>query len=337
MDSTDDFSVSFLIPLFNCKRYVKRCIDSIVSQLTFAKNLEYEIIILNDGSTDGSEGLINSMQSRFSKIILYNQANKGIGYTRQKLLELARYDYVFFIDPDDYLVPDCLSQLFKIVGTTKPDAVYFSFLTQNGIENRLSLDKHDCYNNISTTSGKTFLESVFNLSEVTPIWRFLLRRTSITSQFEEGINFGEDLLFLLEQLPRFKQITTTDLDCYVYCSNPSSISNGSNKQNCLSRSASSAEVALRIDEYIRKHHSYFTEFFIAALIRKRSFLTYFAIIQQIIGGGNSMGLISEFRKKGIYPFGRWKSAYSFKENIFFNLTRNKYGALLLSSIQKILQ
>lgn len=50
-----------------------------------------------------------------------------------------------------------------------------------------------------------------------------------------------------------------------------------------------------------------------------------------------MGLISEFRKKGIYPFGRWKSAYSFKENIFFNLTRNKYGALLLSSIQKILQ
>lgn len=330
MVSTGVFSVSFLIPLFNCRDYIERCIDSILTQITLINNQEYEIIIVNDGSTDGSEELVCSIKSHCSNIFLYNQANKGIGYTRQKLLELARCDYVIFIDPDDYLIPNCLSQLFKIVGTTMPDAVYFSYRTQNGIDNRLSLDKDHCFNITAITSGKTFLENIFDISEVTPLWRFILRRSSITCRFEDGVNFAEDLLFLLVQLPRFKKIITTNLDCYVYCSNPSSISNSSRNQNCLLRSASSAKVALRIDDYIRNNNQYYTINLIAALIQKRSFFVYFAIIQQIMGGGNSRELIHKFQKIGIYPFGKWKSSYTFKENILFNLIRNKFGVILLS-------
>jgi glycosyltransferase involved in cell wall biosynthesis len=83
-------------------------LDSILSQ----KGLSIEVILINDGSTDGSETIAADYAQNDVRIVLYNQAQKGIPYARNKGLELASGEYVLFIDADDYIASDALYRLY---------------------------------------------------------------------------------------------------------------------------------------------------------------------------------------------------------------------------------
>jgi len=94
--------VSVVIPLFNKEKYIERAIRSVLSQ-SFQN---FELIIINDGSTDESEKIVAGIQD--ARLILINQANKGPGSARNKGLKLAKSEYVAFLDADDEWSPDFL-------------------------------------------------------------------------------------------------------------------------------------------------------------------------------------------------------------------------------------
>lgn len=91
--------VSVLIPVYNCEKYIERCIKSILNQ-----NYDnIEIVIINDGSTDNTQEIIDKLQFKNSNIISVNRENKGICETRNELLNRATGEYVMFVDADDWI------------------------------------------------------------------------------------------------------------------------------------------------------------------------------------------------------------------------------------------
>lgn len=97
--STNDPIVSIIIPVYNTEQFLEECLNSIVNQ-TY-KNLE--IILINDGSTDSSLEICKKYQQKDKRIILISQENKGAGVARNKGLDIAKGEYITFVDSDDFV------------------------------------------------------------------------------------------------------------------------------------------------------------------------------------------------------------------------------------------
>lgn len=99
--------VSVIVPIYNSEKYLKRCIDSLVSQTL----TEMEFILINDGSTDGSDSIINSYSD--SRIKYFKRSNHGIGATRNFGIEHSSGEFIGFLDSDDYVEPDMFEKLYN--------------------------------------------------------------------------------------------------------------------------------------------------------------------------------------------------------------------------------
>tara|TARA_R110002072_G_scaffold198352_1_gene355933 strand:+ start:142 stop:453 length:312 start_codon:yes stop_codon:yes gene_type:complete len=93
--------LSIIVPFFNADKHIDRCIYSLVNQGIDFNN--YEIILINDGSTDGSKQSAENHLISHPNIILHNQENIGLVASRNEGIELAKGEYIYFIDADDYL------------------------------------------------------------------------------------------------------------------------------------------------------------------------------------------------------------------------------------------
>ena len=111
---------SIVVPIYNVEGYLKKCLDSILNQ-TF---VDYEIILVNDGSTDQSLSIIKEYMSKYPDIKLINQENKGLSEARNAGLKEARGNYVLFVDSDDFIDKDLLLNLNDSI-INNPDLVRF--------------------------------------------------------------------------------------------------------------------------------------------------------------------------------------------------------------------
>ena len=91
--------VSIVVPVYNVERHLERCIQSIVAQAM----TDYEILLINDGSTDSSGALCDALQERYSFISVVHQANNGLSAARNKGIDMAQGEYITFVDSDDEL------------------------------------------------------------------------------------------------------------------------------------------------------------------------------------------------------------------------------------------
>ena len=118
--------LSIIIPVYNTEGYIERCLESIANQQVN----NYEIVIINDGSTDGSDKIIKTFIISHPQIKFkyYNQKNKGLSSARNKGIELAEGTYLHFIDSDDYLVNNNYKFVYEIISSDmKPDIIEIGF------------------------------------------------------------------------------------------------------------------------------------------------------------------------------------------------------------------
>lgn len=114
-------AISIIIPVYNAAPYLAACIDSVIGQ-TFS---DWELICINDGSTDGSESLLRQYALADARIQVFSQANAGVSTARNLGIERARGEYVCMVDSDDSLPPDALENLWQpIVEGYRPDVVF---------------------------------------------------------------------------------------------------------------------------------------------------------------------------------------------------------------------
>ena len=93
--------VSIIVPVYNVEKYLKRCVDSILAQ-TF---IDYELILVDDGSSDSSDIICDEYAAKFDKIYVIHQKNGGLSAARNAGMSIARGEYFLFCDSDDYVSP----------------------------------------------------------------------------------------------------------------------------------------------------------------------------------------------------------------------------------------
>lgn len=103
-------TISVIIPVYNSSLYLSRCLDSVLLQ-TYD---DLEIVLVDDGSTDGSEVICDEYARNNDVIIVYHTENQGASMARRLGIEKARGEYICFVDSDDYVMPDYLSTLYDL-------------------------------------------------------------------------------------------------------------------------------------------------------------------------------------------------------------------------------
>lgn len=125
--------ISVLIPSHNVEKYIRKCLDSLINQ-TFE---DMEIICIDDGSTDKTLKIINEYAQKDTRIKVYqNEENKGIAYTRNHLLKLAKGKYIYFLDSDDYIVLDALEKLYNLAEEKSLDLLIFKLQNFKNLSGR---------------------------------------------------------------------------------------------------------------------------------------------------------------------------------------------------------
>ena len=101
--------LSIIVPVYNTEEYLKECLDSVTPQLTD----DMEVILVNDGSTDGSQKICEEYQEKYSQVRLINQQNQGLSAARNTGIHEAVGDYLLFIDSDDFIATSVLRDLIQ--------------------------------------------------------------------------------------------------------------------------------------------------------------------------------------------------------------------------------
>jgi glycosyltransferase involved in cell wall biosynthesis len=189
--------LSFIVPIYNTAQYLPKCIDSLLNQdISFN---EYQIILVNDGSTDHSLSICESYKKKHPNIILLSQNNAGQSAARNYGMTKAEGDYIWFVDSDDFIEPDCLGECLKIC--YQQDLDIFMFGADDIEENNgLPVQRQHFPESETTTvfMGKSFLDST-RFFHCIPF--YIYRHQFLKEQkihFFEGI-YHEDN----EALPRF--------------------------------------------------------------------------------------------------------------------------------------
>ena len=213
--------ISIIIPVYNAEKYLGRCLDSILNQ-TYA-NLE--VVLIDDGSKDSSGEICKKYAEKDSRIVYLYQENQGAGATRRKGVEIAKGDYIFFIDSDDYLELDALDSLMKefndeidcVVGQHERfgevadiKQVVFPVGIISVIENR------------EVGLVKETLHSAFGQE----LWNKLYRAEIVKSAFSTRkitVPYGEDSLYLIELYIRMRAVKCVDKLTYHYEFRPDSL------------------------------------------------------------------------------------------------------------------
>lgn len=112
--------VSVIVPVYNVGKYVGKCLESILNQ-TYNN---YEIIIVDDGSTDNSLKICEQWANKSSRINIIHKENEGLGFARNTGLQYASGDYVLFVDSDDFISPYMIEKLHQSIKKTKSDTAY---------------------------------------------------------------------------------------------------------------------------------------------------------------------------------------------------------------------
>ena len=171
-------AISIIIPVYNCAEYLPQCIESLLVQ-TFR---DFEILVVDDGSTDGTYELSKQYEANYGFIRVFQQEHRFAGTARNYGFSEAQGEYVIFLDGDDYFDPHLLEKAYTRIRETNADICCFSALSFNDSTGLTSVIKHSCRSNLVPTFG--VFNRISNLRYLycftTPApWTKLFRRTFI--------------------------------------------------------------------------------------------------------------------------------------------------------------
>ena len=214
--------LSIIIPLYNCEKYIKQCLDTIFRQEM--NESEFEVIVIDDGSKDSGYSLASEYANRHQNILVIKQENQGVACARNNALEKATGDYVTFVDADDMLVFGSLSTLIKIAVENKADIVKAAH--KEVPEDAVCEDFSSSHDN-SSIQIMTGEEAIVNVTRMKEgyCWGYLISRKLITDNrllFPPKVAFMEDWAFITQAILKSRTFVNADVLLYLYRRNSSS-------------------------------------------------------------------------------------------------------------------
>ena len=203
--------ISIIVPVYNAEKYIERCIKSIMSQ-TYS---EWELIIINDGSSDKSPLICEKFAIADKRIHVIHSANEGVSSARNKGLDVVKGDWVTFVDADDWIEDNHL-QCFVSQATSSVDLCVNSFIADMRYGAR---SFH--YPELIVSGNYESVEIFFTVLKIHSqfLWNKMFRRSCIVEnniRFNTTLNLGEDNVFILEYLNHIKGISSSPICTYHY-------------------------------------------------------------------------------------------------------------------------
>lgn len=203
--------VSIIVPIYNGERVLKRCVDSILRQ----SYMEWELLLINDGSKDESLQICTTYEQMDNRIRVIDKTNEGVSATRNRGIAEALGEYVQFIDCDDYVAEDYLQHMVSVIEQEDADLVIAGYTRHKAG----SITEN--FPNEAVLHGKqSFAEVFFELYNrwfLNTPWNKLYKRECITSEFPLELSLGEDLLFNLNYIKNCETIAVVGEVGYQYC------------------------------------------------------------------------------------------------------------------------
>ena len=176
MECFDGTIISVVVPIYNAEKYIRRCVDSILSQ-TY-KNLE--VILVDDGSTDETPGILDDYAGKDDRIRVIHKENVGHAHSRNQGLLAATGEFITFMDCDDYMHPDFVEKMYGAICEDGSDMAICSFNYVDESGNRLGWSEPKLKRNAvsSIDAQKDFL-TTYNIEGFS--WNKLVRRSILTN------------------------------------------------------------------------------------------------------------------------------------------------------------
>ncbi len=320
--------LSIIIPVYNAENFIERCINSILKQCNGLENIE--LVIVNDGSTDNSEHILNNMAKTNSIIKLYTQENKGEGYTRNIGLERAKGEYICFVDADDFLDGDIIERIYKSIKVhNESDVIMYGMkrVTENG----KVMSKVE-FNNETITVSELLSRKIYSNSVCNKVFRIKNIRDN-NVQFNTIVKTATDFDFSFRMLFFSEKITTLNGLNYNYIVNPDSVSN-IRTSNHLERLANhSAVVANNLKSFLdnNKHNDNHNVF--NSWLQNYLYGLLFSLFRFDYRSGIIQTTLNTLIEKNNYPvdFSRMSS----KKKLFVFLANKKNVFLSICKLNRI--
>ena len=209
--------ISIIIPIFNGEEYIEKCLKSLLNQI----NDNIEIILINDGSNDGSDEICNRYELTYENIIYINQANQGASIARNNGIDRSKGTYITFIDIDDEVKENYVDVLMKEISKEDIDlfmwGIEYQWINNNQINKveRVYYDSKVFEQNEFSNEITKYLDGFyFNF-----VWNKLYKREIILEKeirFNKDFKRSEDLLFNLEYIKYVKYVKVLEDILYVH-------------------------------------------------------------------------------------------------------------------------
>lgn len=206
--------LSIIIPLYNSEAYINNCINSILS--TRVDKKMYDIVVVDDGSTDNGLATANGLAKRYSNIIVLHQKNQGLSSARNTGLSKAKGEYIWFVDADDEIIAESLMVFEFLNKYSGLDIIAVQLQKVDAQCNLLSIDcaQPTLQKNVVMT-GRDAILNDYNPSSACAL---IMRRSFLNEnnlRFKLGITH-EDVEFTFRAMSKAKKVIFTDLKPYLY-------------------------------------------------------------------------------------------------------------------------
>lgn len=200
---------SFIVPVYNTSKYLKRCLDSLIGQ----KFESYEIIIVNDGSTDNSEDIIKCYLNKYKKIKYIKQRNKGLSEARNVGVKHAKGEYLLFVDSDDYVEKSLLKEVDKKISNV--NLLRFQVIKEDETGKHKETHEEKAF---GVVSGKDAFKFISEYHFVEPAWCYVYEKEFYLKnkfEFKKGV-YHEDFGLIPEIIYKAKSVKSINYLGYHY-------------------------------------------------------------------------------------------------------------------------
>lgn len=314
--------LTFIIPLYNCKAYIGKCLDEIY--LSNIPLKEFEVIVVNDGSTDSGPEIVEDHCTRFSNLHLINQINQGASTARNLGIDNSKGDYIWFVDADDFIEKNFLKQAIGILVRKDYDMLSFNFnkLNANGSIERVE--------GISEICEKTGVEAYENFP-IGFLWNNIYKRSAIgAKRFIYGTKNIEDLYFNSSVVLEMKRILFYPEIGYNYNNmNLSSTSRNRDKKNMMKLSLDSMIAHQKMKDDIDKSKD--------ILVReaRKNLLNYsiaghFYSLIRYYTPEQFYEVICSYKLMNVYPIG--STTYGRRTQRFINIANHEFVIKIIMNV-----
>ena len=213
----DNIDLSIIVPVFNVEGYLKRALDSILLQ---PSSITYEILLIDDGSNDKSGAICDEYQSNFSNIFVSHIENNGVAEARNLGISLSGGNYLYFMDPDDFVSEDFFEKIFPNLND-KWDVLCFGYNEIKETNNTILSCRSHSYQHLGLLKKEEFRNDFIELFKTDMMYNVWSRIYNKEFILKNNIKFpskpiGEDTLFNFQVYQQLDNILFIDSTLYNY-------------------------------------------------------------------------------------------------------------------------